>query len=94
VHPFWLSHEEKRAWLRLSMGGQPWPELELHGRPSGVRRRGKRGGRGRERGGTELNNNNGENNGENYQNVNALPPPLPTLEQVLAMQVQMLQTMQ
>jgi hypothetical protein len=39
------------------------------------------------------NNNNGGNNGENKQNVN--PPPLhpPTLEQVLAMQSQMLQTM-
>jgi hypothetical protein len=22
------------------MGGQPWPELELHGRPWGARRRG------------------------------------------------------
>jgi hypothetical protein len=21
VHPFWLSHEEKRPWLELSMGG-------------------------------------------------------------------------
>jgi hypothetical protein len=41
------------------------------------------------------NNNNAEdNNGENNQNVNPLPPPLPTLEQVLAMQAQMLQTMQ
>jgi hypothetical protein len=27
------------------MGGQPWPELELHGRPWGARRRGKRGGK-------------------------------------------------
>jgi hypothetical protein len=28
------------------MGGQPWPELELHGRqPWGARRRGERGGR-------------------------------------------------
>jgi hypothetical protein len=34
------------------------------------------------------------NNGENNQNVNPLPPPPPTLEQVLAMQAQMLQTMQ
>jgi hypothetical protein len=32
------------------------------------------------------NNNNGDNNGENNQNVNPLPPPLPTLEHVLAMQ--------
>jgi hypothetical protein len=41
------------------------------------------------------NNNNTEyNNGENNQNVNAPPPPPPTLEQVLAMQAQMLQTMQ
>jgi hypothetical protein len=40
------------------------------------------------------NNNNGDNNGENNQNVHLLPPPLPTLEQVLAMQAQMLQTMQ
>jgi hypothetical protein len=40
------------------------------------------------------NNNNGDNKGENNQNVKALPPPLPTLEQVLVMQAQMLQTMQ
>jgi hypothetical protein len=40
-------------------------------------------------------NNNAENNiGENNQNVNPPPPPPPTLEQVLAMQAQMLQTMQ
>jgi hypothetical protein len=41
VHPFWSSHEEKQACVRLSMGGQPWPELELHGRPLGARRRGR-----------------------------------------------------
>jgi hypothetical protein len=40
------------------------------------------------------NNNNENNNGENNQNVNPLPPPLLTLEQVLVMQAQMLQTMQ
>jgi hypothetical protein len=40
------------------------------------------------------NNNIGDTNGENNQNVNLPPPPLPTLEQVLAMQAQMLQTMQ
>jgi hypothetical protein len=40
------------------------------------------------------NNNNGDNNGENNQNVNPPPPPPPTLEQVLVMQAQMLQTMQ
>jgi hypothetical protein len=40
------------------------------------------------------NNNNGDNNGENNQNVNLPPPPPPTLEQVLAIQAQMLQTMQ
>jgi hypothetical protein len=40
------------------------------------------------------NNNNGNNNGENNQDVNPPPPPLPTLEQVLIMQAQMLQTMQ
>jgi hypothetical protein len=28
------------------MGGQPWPELELHGRPRGARRRGRGRGRG------------------------------------------------
>jgi hypothetical protein len=39
-------------------------------------------------------NNNNNNNGENNQNVILSPPPLPTLEQVLAMQAQMLQTMQ
>jgi hypothetical protein len=40
--------------------------------------------------------NNAENNGENNNNENANPSPPPplTLEQVLAMQVQMLQTMQ
>jgi hypothetical protein len=40
------------------------------------------------------NNNNGDNTGENNQNVNPPRPPPPTLEQVLAMQAQMLQTMQ
>jgi hypothetical protein len=39
------------------------------------------------------NNNNGDNNGENNQNVSPPPPPPPTLEQVLVMQAQMLQTM-
>jgi hypothetical protein len=39
-------------------------------------------------------NNNGDNNEENNQNINPPPPPPPTLEQVLAMQAQMLQTMQ
>jgi hypothetical protein len=39
------------------------------------------------------NNNNGDNNGENNQNVHPPPPPPPTLEQVLDMQAQMLQTM-
>jgi hypothetical protein len=33
--------------VRLSIGGQPWPELELHGRPWGARRRGRGGERGR-----------------------------------------------
>jgi hypothetical protein len=36
---------------------------------------------------------NTENNGENNNDANLLPPP-PTLEKVLAMQAQMLQTMQ
>jgi hypothetical protein len=41
------------------------------------------------------NNNNAEdNNGENNQNVNLPQSPAPTLEQVLAMQAQMLQTTQ
>jgi hypothetical protein len=40
------------------------------------------------------NNNSGDNNGENNQNVDPPPPSLPTLEQVLAMQAHMLQTMQ
>jgi hypothetical protein len=36
------------------------------------------------------NNNNAEsNNGENNQDVNPLPPPSTTLEQVVAMQAQM-----
>jgi hypothetical protein len=43
---------------------------------------------------TNTRNRNNNNNGENNQNVNPLPPPPPTLEQVLAMQAQMLQTMQ
>jgi hypothetical protein len=39
--------------------------------------------------------NNAENNGEsNNQEANPLPPPPFTLEKVLAMQAQMLQTMQ
>jgi hypothetical protein len=40
--------------------------------------------------------NNAENNGENNNNQDAKPPPPPppTLEQVLAMQAQILQTMQ
>jgi hypothetical protein len=39
--------------------------------------------------------NNAENNGEsNNQEANPMPPPPLTLEQVLAMQAQMLQTMQ
>jgi hypothetical protein len=39
--------------------------------------------------------NNAENNGESYNQEANLPPPAPlTLEQVLAMQAQMLQTMQ
>jgi hypothetical protein len=40
------------------------------------------------------NNHNRDNNRENNQNVNPPPPPPPTLEQVLAMQAQMLQTLQ
>jgi hypothetical protein len=41
------------------------------------------------------NNYNAENNnGENNQDVNPLPPHPPTLEQVLVMQAQILQTMQ
>jgi hypothetical protein len=40
------------------------------------------------------NSNNGDNNGENNLNVNPLPPPLPTLEQALIMQEQILHTMQ
>jgi hypothetical protein len=40
------------------------------------------------------NNNNGNNDRENKQDVNPPPPPPPTLEQVLIMQAQMLQTMQ
>jgi hypothetical protein len=39
--------------------------------------------------------NNAENNGEsNNQEANPPPPPLPTFEEALAMQAQMLQTMQ
>jgi hypothetical protein len=40
------------------------------------------------------NRNNNNNNGENNQDVNPPPPPPPTLEQVLIMQAEMLQTMQ
>jgi hypothetical protein len=39
-------------------------------------------------------NRNNNNNGQNNQDVNLPPPLLPTLEQVLIMQAQMLQTMQ
>jgi hypothetical protein len=51
MHSFWSSHEEKRDCVRLSMGGQLWPELELHGRPWGAHRKGGRGGTRRGRGG-------------------------------------------
>jgi hypothetical protein len=44
VHPFWSSHKEKRACVRLSVGGQPRPELKLDGRPWGPRQRGRGGG--------------------------------------------------
>jgi hypothetical protein len=40
------------------------------------------------------NNSNRDNDGEINQNVNLPPPPPPTLDQVLAMQAHMLQTMQ
>jgi hypothetical protein len=40
------------------------------------------------------NNNAENNNGENNQDANPPPLPLPTLEHVLAMQAQMIQTMQ
>jgi hypothetical protein len=43
VHPFWLSHEEKRPWLELSMEGQPWPVM---GELAGEGREGKWRGRG------------------------------------------------
>jgi hypothetical protein len=42
----------------------------------------------------QMTNTRNRNNGENNQNVNPPPPPLPTLEQVLVIQAQMLQTMQ
>jgi hypothetical protein len=48
VHLFWLSHEEKQPCLELSMGGRPWPELELHGRRHGDSP--ERGQRGKEEG--------------------------------------------
>jgi hypothetical protein len=44
--------------------------------------------------GNRNNNSNGDNDGENKQNVNLSPPHLPTLKQALAMQAQMLWTMQ
>jgi hypothetical protein len=40
MHPFWSSHKEKRDCMRLSVGGQPWPELELHDWSWGAHRRG------------------------------------------------------
>jgi hypothetical protein len=40
------------------------------------------------------NNNNGNNDGGNNQDVNPPPPRMPTLEQVLIMQAQLLQTVQ
>jgi hypothetical protein len=43
VHPFWLSHEEKRPWLELSMEGQPWPVIgELAGEGREGKWRGER----------------------------------------------------
>jgi hypothetical protein len=48
MHRFWSSHKEKRVCVRLAMGGQPWPELELHGRPWECSL--ERGERGKERG--------------------------------------------
>jgi hypothetical protein len=42
AHPFWLSHEEKRHWLELSLEGRPRPMLELHDGPWGARREGMR----------------------------------------------------
>jgi hypothetical protein len=39
------------------------------------------------------NNNAENNNGENNQDINLTPPPPPTLQQVLALQAQMLLTM-
>jgi hypothetical protein len=44
MHLFWASHEEKHVCVRLSMGGQPWSELEFHGPAMGSSpERGKRG---------------------------------------------------
>jgi hypothetical protein len=43
---------------------------------------------------TRNHNANAENNGENNDVADPPPPPPPTLEQVLAMRAQMLQTMQ
>jgi hypothetical protein len=44
VHPFLVIPQRKTS--LLSMGEQPWPDLELPGRPWGARRRGRGTGRG------------------------------------------------
>jgi hypothetical protein len=54
VHPFLLSHEEKRPWLGLSVGGirgRGWSSMASHG---GAHQRGERGGTGGEEGGLGL----------------------------------------
>jgi hypothetical protein len=61
MHQVLSSHKEKQDCVRLSMGGQPWPELELaghwelagegRGRGRGERRGGGGMGRGRAAGG-------------------------------------------
>jgi hypothetical protein len=50
VHPFWSSHEEKWACVRLSLGGSHGRSWSFHGSPWGACHRGSGGGRGKERG--------------------------------------------
>jgi hypothetical protein len=53
VHPFWSSHEEKRACVRLSMGGgydRSWTFHGSHGELVGERKEGEGGGRRQRRG--------------------------------------------
>jgi hypothetical protein len=47
MHPFWLSHEEKRDCVRLSVGGgrgRSWSSMAGHGELAGEGKEGEEGG--------------------------------------------------